>query len=80
MFHYIDEYGLTYGCLTDSKYRSLLALKFLNTVKEDFLDRYSEYQIKKAVSYSFKGFDKKVKRHIDFYNSDEADVLKNALN
>ena len=78
-FHYKNEDGLTYLCLTESEYKISLARAFLKDLQQKFLNRYTNKKIENANAYGLKGFEKQIKESMEFYNSDEADKVKNAI-
>ena len=68
-FHYINEKNLTYMCMTDNNYPRECAFKFLEELKDTFLNQYKPPQIDNAISYSFNdSFGPVIKDKISYFN------------
>jgi hypothetical protein len=51
-FHYVNHYGITYMCMSDSKISQDTAFAFLEEVKTLFTDIFTPQQIEKAIAES----------------------------
>jgi len=68
-FHYINENGVTYLCMTDVDYPMRMGFAFLDDVKDRFLDTYG-YIIADAIQYQMEEFKETLRERMDFFNHD----------
>lgn len=69
-FHYLNSKGLTFLAITEKAYNDNLAIYFLETINNRFIEKYSKKEIKKATHYSMKdSFSFILRKEMDNYGN-----------
>ena len=56
LFHYINEFGLSFLCMTDKKFPRKMAFAFLQDIKKSLFDYYTQNDLKNAKAKSLNTF------------------------
>lgn len=67
-YHYINEYNITYLCMTEN-FPEYLAFAFLTDVQKSFIQKYDYDKIASFCAYQLSEFDKTLSSLITYYNS-----------
>ena len=67
-YHYINQDNITYLCMT-SNFPEDIAFGFLIDVQKQFIETYDYDQIQSSTSYLLDGFQEKLKKLMDYYNT-----------
>jgi len=68
VFHYIVEDGITYLCMADEAFGRMVPFRFLDDIKEKFIDTFGD-RAKTAIAYSFNpDFQKVIRRLMESAN------------
>eukprot|EP00357_Protocruzia_adherens_P024296 CAMPEP_0115010066 /NCGR_PEP_ID=MMETSP0216-20121206/23059_1 /TAXON_ID=223996 /ORGANISM="Protocruzia adherens, Strain Boccale" /LENGTH=184 /DNA_ID=CAMNT_0002378139 /DNA_START=62 /DNA_END=613 /DNA_ORIENTATION=- len=68
-FHYNNEDGMTYMCLTDEDFPKRMAFSYLEDIKEKFLDTYGSI-VSDAIAFQMNDFNLTLHSRMDYYNTD----------
>jgi vesicle-associated membrane protein 7 len=78
IFHYNNQFDVTFLCMTDAAFHNRTAYAFLFDIKEKFFEKYGN-NVKHLIGYGAnKEFGEQIKQKMHFYNSDQGgnDKLK----
>ncbi|OMJ77094.1 hypothetical protein SteCoe_23364 [Stentor coeruleus] len=70
IFHYNNEFGLTFMCMTDAAFHNRTAYAFLFDIKEKFIEKYGENAKDMQGFSANREFGNVLKGKMHFYNSD----------
>ena len=69
-YHFLNSKGLTFLAITEKAYNDNLAIYFLETINNRFIEKYSKKEIKKATRYSMKdSFSFILRKEMDNYSN-----------
>lgn len=77
IFHYHNDSGFTFLCMTDANFSNRAAYNFLFDLKEKFHAKFGEEALKAIGFSASKQFEDTMRQRMDFFNTDpNADKLK----
>lgn len=74
VFHYLNENGICYLCMSDEKNKHRIPFGFLEDMKQSFHAKFGSEAPQTAIAFAMnEAFSPVIKERMDFYNSEEAD-------
>ena len=76
VFHVINEGKFAYGCLASEGYKRRIAFQFLEQMKDEFQQHFSETQRNTAINHSLSAqFKPKLQKKVEYFNTPECDQI-----